>query len=233
MSAVQNVVLVHGAFVDGSGWRAVHDRLAADGFHVSVVQNPTVTLEGDVAATRAVLDGLDGPAILVGHSYGGMVITEAGRHDRVAGLVYVAAFAPDAGESVNALIADPPPDAPAPPIVPRPDGYLLLDPDRFAEAFSADLPAEESAFMAASQVPWGVEALGGEVGEPAWKTKPSWWLLPTEDRTIPPPAQQAMSARAGATVVEQQGASHAVYISQPEATADLIATAAREAPADG
>jgi pimeloyl-ACP methyl ester carboxylesterase len=183
----------------------------------------------DVAATRAVLDGLDGQAILVGHSYGGMVITEAGRHDQVAGLVYVAAFAPDTGESVQTLVPEPPADAPPSPIVPRGDGFLLLDPARFAEAFAADLPAEEAAFMAASQVPWGADALGGVVGEPAWKTKPCWWLLPTEDRTIPPAAQREMSARAGATVVEQQGASHAVYISQPDAMADLIATAARAA----
>ena len=174
------------------------------------------------------LDRLDGPAILVGHSYGGVVITEAGRHERVAGLVYVAAFAPAEGESVQALIADPPPGAPEPPILPPQDGALLLDPERFPGAFAADLPPADAAFMAASQMPWGLEALAGVVGDPAWRTKPTWFLLPTEDQTIPPPAQRAMSERAGATVVEHQ-ASHAVYISQPGVTADLIATAAREA----
>ena len=228
MSPVQNIVLVHGAFVDGSGWRGVYDRLTADGLQVAVVQNPTSSLAADVAAVNRVLDRLDGPAILVGHSYGGVVITEAGRHERVAGLVYVAAFAPAEGESVQALIADPPPGAPEPPILPPQDGALLLDPERFPGAFAADLPPADAAFMAASQTPWGLEALAGVVGDPAWRTKPTWFLLPTEDQTIPPPAQRAMSERAGATVVEHQ-ASHAVYISQPGVTADLIATAAREA----
>jgi pimeloyl-ACP methyl ester carboxylesterase len=221
------VVLVHGAFVDASGWRGVYDRLRAEGFDVSLVQNPTSSLVADVAAVNRVLDHLDGPAILVGHSYGGVVITEAGRHERVAGLVYVAAFAPAEGESVSALIADPPPGAPEPPLLPPRDGALLLDPARFAEAFAADLPAEDAAFMAASQTPWGLEALGAPVGDPAWRTKPAWYLLATEDNTIPPPAQRAMSGRIGATVVEQ-AASHAVYISHPDVTADLIATAARE-----
>ncbi|MFA9269653.1 alpha/beta hydrolase [Svornostia abyssi] len=228
MSDVQHIVLVHGAFVDASGWRGVYDRLTAEGFDVRMVQNSTATLSGDVAATARVLDALDGPAILVGHSYGGVVITEAGRHERVAGLVYVAAFAPDEGESVSTLIADPPPDAPAPPILPPQDGALLLDRDRFAEAFAADLPPGDAAFMADSQTPWGLEALGAAVGEPAWRTKPSWFLIPGEDRTIPPAAQHAMCGRAGSTLVEHAG-SHAVYISEPEVTANLIATAAREA----
>src|SRR3954468_14162291 len=214
MTAVQNVILVHGGFVDGSGWRGVYDLLAADGFNVSVVQNQTLSLESDVETTRQVLDAQDGPAILVGHSYGGVVITEAGRHGRVAGPVYVAAVAPDAGESVNTLIADPPPGAPVPPILPPVEGFLFLDRERFAESFAADAPADEAAFMADSQVPWGVEALNGTVTDPAWRIKPSWYLIATDDRMIPPPAQRAMSERAGATVAEAAG-SHSIYVSQP------------------
>src|SRR3954447_13948124 len=228
MTAVQNIVLVHGGFVDGSGWRGVYDLLAADGFNVSVVQNQTLSLESDVETTRQVLDARDGPAILVGHSYGGVVITEAGSHDRVAGLVYIAAFAPDAGECVNTLIADPPPGAPVPPILPPVEGFLFFDRQQFASSFAADVPADEAAFMADSQVPWGVEALNGTVTEPAWLSKPSWYLVATDDRMIPPPAQRAMSERAGSTVVEAAG-SHSIYVSQPRATADLIEQAAREA----
>jgi pimeloyl-ACP methyl ester carboxylesterase len=228
MTDVRNVVLVHGGFVDGSGWQGVYDLLKADGFNVSVVQNQTLSLESDVETTHNVLDAQDGPAILVGHSYGGVVITEAGSHERVAGLAYIAAFAPDAGESVNALIADPPPGAPVPPILPPENGFLLLDREKFAESFAADVPAELAAFMADSQVPWGVEALNGTVSEPAWRTKPSWYLVASDDRMIPPPAQRAMSERAGSTVVEAPG-SHSIYVSQPRAVADLIAQASREA----
>ena len=228
MTDVRNVVLVHGGFVDGSGWRGVYDLLTADGFSVSVVQNPTLSLESDVDTTHQVLDRQDGPAILVGHSYGGAVITEAGRHENVAGLVYIAAFAPDAGESVNTLIADPPPGAPVPPILPPVDGFLFLDRDQFAHSFAADLPADDAAFMADSQVPWGVDALGGTVTEPAWRSRPSWYLVATDDRMIPPPAQRAMSGRAGSTVVEAAG-SHSIYVSQPRATADLIKQAAGRA----
>jgi pimeloyl-ACP methyl ester carboxylesterase len=228
MTEVRNIVLVHGGFVDGSGWQGVHDLLKADGFNVSVVQNQTLSLESDVETTHNVLDQQDGPAILVGHSYGGVVITEAGLHDRVAGLVYIAAFAPDAGESVNALIADPPPGAPVPPILPPQDGFLFLDRDKFADSFAADLPAELAAFMADSQVPWGLEALNGAVSEPAWRSKPSWYLVASDDRMIPPPAQRAMSQRAGSTVTEAPG-SHSIYVSQPRAAAELIARAAREA----
>ena len=225
MTDVQNVVLVHGGFVDGSGWRGVYDALTADGYNVSVVQNQTLSLEGDVETTHNVLDEQDGPTILVGHSYGGVVITEAGRHENVAGLAYIAAFAPDAGESVNALIADPPPGAPVPPILPPQDGFLLLDREKFADSFAADLPAELAAFMADSQVPWGLEALNGAVSEPAWKSKPSWYLVSTEDRMIPPDAQRAMSQRAGSTVGEVKG-SHAVYVSQPQGVASIIMKAA-------
>ncbi len=228
MTGVRNVVLVHGGFVDGSGWQAVYDQVKADGFNVSVVQNQTLSLESDVETTHNVLDLQDGPTILVGHSYGGVVITEAGLHERVAGLVYIAAFAPDTGESVNALIADPPPGMPVPPILPPQDGFLFLDREKFAESFAADLPAELAGFMADSQVPWGLEALNGAVSEPAWRSKPSWYLVASDDRMIPPPAQRAMSERAGATVVEAPG-SHSIYVSQPRATADLIKHAARSA----
>jgi pimeloyl-ACP methyl ester carboxylesterase len=215
------VLLIHGGFVDGSGWRGVYDRLRAHGHRVAVVQNPTASLEGDVAATKQILDTLDGPAILVGHSYGGVVITETGTDERVVGLVYIAAFAPDKGESVNTLIADPQPGAPVPPILPPKDGYLFLDRDKFHDSFAGDLAEDEAAFMADSQVPWGVDALGGAVGEPGWRVKPSWYLVASDDRMIPPPAQRGMAERAGATMREVSG-SHSVYVSQPQATADLI-----------
>jgi len=222
---IRNVVLVHGGFVDGGGWRAVYDLLKAEGFRVSVVQNPTLSLAGDAEATRQVLGLQDGPTVLVGHSYGGAVISEAGTHDKVAALVYIAAFAPDKGESVNTLIADPPPGAAVPPILPPLDGFLFLDREKFHESFAADVPDDRAAFLADSQVPWGIEALGGAVTEPAWRTKPSWYLVATDDRMIPPPAQQAMSQRAGSTVVEVPG-SHAIYESRPDAVADLIKRAA-------
>ncbi|GAA1300152.1 alpha/beta hydrolase [Planotetraspora silvatica] len=225
MTTIKNVVLVHGAFVDGSGWQGVYDELATDGFRVRMVQNPTLSLDGDVAATRQVLDALDGPAVLVGHSYGGAVISEAGTHPNVAALVYIAAFAPDKGESVGTLIADPPPGAPVPPILPPRDGFLYLDRDKFHGAFAADLPAQLAAFMADTQVPWGVDALAGVVNEPAWRHRPSWYLVATEDRMIPPPVQRVMAERAGSFVVEAIG-SHAVHVSQPAAVADLIRQAA-------
>jgi pimeloyl-ACP methyl ester carboxylesterase len=222
---IRNVVLVHGGFVDGSGWQGVYDLLVADGYRVSIVQNPTLSLEDDVAVTTRVLDQQDGPTVLVGHSYGGAVITEAGTHDDVAALAYIAGFAPDKGESVNTLIADPPPGAPVPPILPPQDGFLFLDRAKFADSFAADVPSEVAAFMADAQVPWGVDALGGSVTEPAWRVKPSWYLVTKDDRMIPPPAQRAMSERAGATVVEVPG-SHAIYVSQPQAVAELIKQAA-------
>ena len=226
MSDVNNVVLVHGGFVDGSGWQGVYDLLTADGFNVSVVQNQTLSLDSDVETTTNVLDLQDGPTILVGHSYGGAVITEAGTHSSVAGLVYVTAFAPDQGESVSTLIAAFPTDGPQPPILPPVDGFLFLDREKFADSFAADVPAREAAFMADSQVPWGVEALGGTISDPAWRTKPSWYLIVTDDRMIPPPAQRMMAERTGATTNEVPG-SHAVYVSQPGAVASLITQAAR------
>jgi len=225
-NGVRNVVLVHGGFVDGSGWEGVYKILKKDGFTVTIVQNPTISLAGDVAATKSALAAQNGPAILVGHSYGGVVITEAGSDPNVAGLVYVAAFAPDKNESVASLIKDPAPRAPVPPILPPQDGFLLLEKAKFRESFAADVASDAAAFMADSQVPWGLEALNGAVTEPAWKTKPSWYLVSTNDKMIPPDAQRAMSKRAGATVVEVKG-SHAVYVSQPNDVAHLIEQAAK------
>jgi pimeloyl-ACP methyl ester carboxylesterase len=223
--ASKNVVLVHGGFVDGSGWQGVYDILSRNGFSVSIVQNPTLSLKGDVDTTKRVIDAQSEPVILVGHSYGGAVITEAGADPNVAALVYIAAFAPDQGESVDTLIADPPPDAPVPPILPPQDGFLFLDREKFHDSFAADVGAEDAAFMADSQVPWGVEALAGTISEPAWRSKPSWYLIATEDRMIPPPAQRQMSQRAGSTVEEAAG-SHAIYVSHPKAVASLIEKAA-------
>jgi len=223
--ALRNVVLVHGGFVDGSGWQGVYDSLSRDGFRVSIVQNPTLSLAGDVEATQQIIDAQDGPVVLVGHSYGGVVITEAGAHPNVAALVYIAAFAPDKGESVSTLIADPPPGASVPPILPPQNGFLFLDREKFPASFAADLPPRQAAFMADSQVPWGVGALDGAVTEPAWRSKPSWYLVATDDRMIPPPAQHAMAERAGA-IMSEVAASHSVYLSQPEAVATLIAQAA-------
>ena len=223
---VKNVVLVHGGFVDGSGWEGVHKILRKDGFSVAIVQNPTISLAGDVAVTKRALAAQGGPAILVGHSYGGAVITEAGNDSNVAGLVYIAAFAPDKGESVASLIKDPVPGAPVPPILPPQDGFLFLDKAKFPESFAADVAPDAAAFMADAQVPWGLEALNGAITEPAWRSKPSWYLVSTNDKMIPPDAQRAMSKRTGAKVVEIKG-SHAVYVSQPQAVADLIVEAAK------
>jgi pimeloyl-ACP methyl ester carboxylesterase len=219
------IVLVHGGFVDGSGWAGVFELLRKDGYNVAIVQNPTISLAGDVAATKSVIDAQTGPVILVGHSYGGVVITEAGNDPKVAGLVYIAAFAPDNGESVAALIKNPAPGAPVPPILPPREGFLYLDKAKFAAAFAADVDAKTAAFMAESQVPWGLEALNGSVTEAAWKTKPSWYLVATNDKMIPPDAQRFMSKRAGATVTETKG-SHALYVSRPAPVAALIKQAA-------
>jgi pimeloyl-ACP methyl ester carboxylesterase len=221
----KTVVLVHGGFVDGSGWEGVYKILRKDGYTVAIVQNPTISLADDVAATKRIIAAQNGPVILVGHSYGGAVITEAGNDPRVAGLVYITAFAPDKGESVSSLIKDPPPSAPVPPILPPQDGYLFLDQEKFAASFAADVETEKATFMADSQVPWGVEALSGTITEPAWKTKPSWYLVATDDKMIPPPAQRFMAQRAGSTVVEAAG-SHAIYVSQPNAVAAIIEKAA-------
>ena len=228
MANIRNIVLVHGGFVDGSGWQPVHRILTGKGFNVSVVQNPTLSLADDVAVTKRAIASSDGPVILVGHSYGGAVVSEAGTDPKVKGLVYIAAFAPDRGESVSSLIANPAPGAPVPPILPPQDGFLFLDRSKFAASFAADVDPELASFMADSQVPWGVEALAGAVSNPAWRSKPSWYLVTADDKMIPPPAQRSMAQRAESKVVETAG-SHAVYVSKPNVVAELIARAASEA----
>jgi len=227
-----SIVLVHGGFVDGSGWEGVYNILKKDGYSVAVVQNPTNSLADDVATTRRVIAEQSGPVILVGHSYGGAVITEAGNDPKVIGLVYITAFAPDKGESVASLIKDPPPGAPVPPILPPKDGFLLLDKEKFPASFAGDVEKGKAAFMAASQVPWGVEALSGAISEPAWRSKPSWYLLVTDDRMIPIAAQRLMANRAGSTTAEV-GGSHAIYVSQPKPVAEIIVKAAQAAKAKG
>jgi pimeloyl-ACP methyl ester carboxylesterase len=229
---VKNVVLVHGGFVDGSGWEGVYSALKKKGYNVTIVQNPTTSLADDVEVTKRAIAAQDGPVILVGHSYGGVVITESGNDPKVAGLVYIAAFAPDMGESVESLIKNPPPGAPVPPILPPQDGFLFLDRSKFAASFAADVKPELAEFMADSQVPWGVQALSGAVTKPAWKSKPSWYLVSTEDKMIPPDAQRAMSKRSGAKTVEVKG-SHSVYVSQPNAVASLIEEAASGSASNG
>lgn len=215
------VVLVHGGFVDGSGWEGVYMALRQDGCHVSIVQNPTLSLADDVAATLRVIRAAPGPVVLVGHSYGGAVVTAMGNDPQVEALVYIAAFVPDQGESVETLLRNAPPDAPVPPILPPQDGFLLLEQKKFAAAFAADVPRHKANFMAAAQVPWGLAALTGVVAVPAWRSKPSWYLVATEDKMISPVAQRQMARRAGSTVTEAAG-SHAIYISRPHATASLI-----------
>jgi len=224
--ATKNVVLVHGGFVDGSGWQGVYNILKKDGYNVTIVQNPTTSLADDVAVTKRAIDQQDGPVILVGHSYGGVVVSEAGTNEKVKAVVYIAAFAPDKGESVSSLIANPPAGAPVPPILPPVDGFLMLDKAKFAASFAADVDAGTAAFMADSQVPWGVAALTGAVTVPAWKSKPSYYLVASDDHMIPPPAQRMMAERAGSTIVETAG-SHAVYVSKPEAVAQIIEKAAQ------
>jgi pimeloyl-ACP methyl ester carboxylesterase len=221
-----SIVLVHGGFVDGSGWQSVHKILSKEGYEVIVVQNPTLSLADDVAVTKRAIAAAKYPAVLVGHSYGGVVVTEAGNDPKVRTLVYIAAFAPDAGESVESLIANPASGAPVPPILPPKDGFLWLDRAKFAESFAADVDAETAKFMADSQVPWGVNALSGRITLPAWKSKPSYYLVASDDRMIPPPAQRAMAKRAGSHVVETNG-SHAIYVSRPENVARLIDEAAK------
>lgn len=225
MASASNIVLVHGAFADGARWESVYKILRKASHSVSIVQNTTASLAGDVAATKLIVAQQNGPVILVGHSYGGVVITEAGNDPKVKALVYIAAFAPDAGESVSSLIANPPPGAPMPPILPPQDGFLFLDKAKFHASFAADVEEDKAAFMADSQVPWGVAALAGAVTRPAWAAKPSWYLVATEDKMIPPPAQRFMAQRAKATVVEESG-SHATYVSKPQAVAALIEKAA-------
>jgi pimeloyl-ACP methyl ester carboxylesterase len=223
-----SIVLVHGGFVDGSGWEGVYNILKKDGYSVGIVQNATKSYADDVATTKQVIAEQKGSVILVGHSYGGAVITEAGNDPKVIGLVYITAFAPDKGESVQSLIKDPPPGAPVPPILPPVNGYLFLDKEKFPASFAGDVEKGKAAFMADSQVPWGLEALGGTITEPAWKHKPSWYLLVTDDKMIPIAAQRLMAKRAGAITVEV-GGSHAIYVSNPKAAAEIIEKAAKDA----
>jgi len=221
----KSVVLVHGGFVDGSGWDGVYQILKKDGYDVTIVQNPTTSLADDVAVTKRAIAAAKGDVVLVGHSYGGVVVSEAGTDPKVSSVVYIAAFAADAGEAVSSLIANPPPGASVPPILPPVDGFLMLDKAKFAASFAADVKPEVASFMADSQVPWGVAALEGQVTKPAWKVKPSWYLVATDDHMIPPPAQRQMAGRAKAKTVEVPG-SHAIYVSNPKAVADLIEQAA-------
>ncbi|MGO8718281.1 MAG: alpha/beta hydrolase [Acidobacteriaceae bacterium] len=230
MSNPKSIVLVHGGFVDGSGWESVCNILKKDGFDVIIVQNPTNSLADDVAATKRAIATAKSDVILVGHSYGGAVISEAGNDARVVALVYITAFAPDRGESVSSLIANPAPGAPVPPILAPVDGYLFLDREKFPASFAADVRPSLASFMADSQVPWGLEALQGTVSEPAWRSKPSWYLVATNDKMIPPDAQRAMASRAKAQVTEAPG-SHAIYVSNPEVAASVIKQAAAAAPA--
>lgn len=221
-----SIVLVHGAFVDGSGWQAVFDTLTNDGYEVLVVQNPTISLGGDVAATERVIAAAKHPVVLVGHSYGGMVITEAGDNPKVQSLVYIAAFAPDAGESVASLAEAPtPPGESGAPLLPPSDGYLLVDPSKFPTAFAADVDASITRFMAVAQVPWGLEAVQTKIASVAWKAKPSHFMVTTKDMMIPPTFQRAFAKRASAATVEIES-SHAVMLSHPREVAAFIATAA-------
>jgi len=223
---VKNIVLVHGFFADGSGWQGVAKILTRDGYNVAVVQEPETSFAEDVKVTTRAINAFDGKSILVGHSYGGMVITEAGVNPKVAGLVYVSAFQPDAGESLLNLVKKMPP--PSESIKATADGYLYVDPALFHADFAADLPAADARFMAMSQVMPTVQTAGAPVTQAAWKTKPSWAVITTADRTVNPELQRFMAARAGSKVVEING-SHAAFIARPEDVAKVIEQAAAAA----
>jgi pimeloyl-ACP methyl ester carboxylesterase len=216
-----NIVLVHGAWADGSGWRAIHDLLSERGFHVSIVQNPLTSFADDVAAADRVVARQEGATLLVGHAYGGAVITQAGNAANVTGLVYVAAFVPDAGESVESLMEDEPPA----PLQPSADGFLFFNPAFFPQIFAHDLTTAQGAFLAASQLPPAATALGTPVSRAAWRSRPSWYVLASEDRIIPPAVQRRMATRARSVITDVR-ASHAVYMSRPRAVAETIAAAA-------
>jgi len=228
---IKNVVLVHGAFADGSGWRGVHDELTSQGFRVAVVQNPLTSLEDDVAATTRVLDLLDGPAILVGHSWGGTVITEAGVHPKVAGLVYVSALAPDAGETTAQQYDG---FAPTPDFVidVGEDGYGFVNRDKFKAGFAADTSDADAAFLRDSQVPINMSVFATTVTNAAWRDKPSWAVIATDDRAFDQAMLHHMAKRIGAEITTV-AASHALFATQPGAVAEVIATAARNAPGVG
>ena len=230
-SDIRNVVLVHGAFADGAGWEGLHGILTNKGYDVAVVQHPTRSFGEDVSYVSRAVEAMKGPVVLVGHSYGGAVITEAGRDPKVKALVYVAGWVPDAGQSVFSLISNLPAGSAQPPILPPQDGFIIVDPKRFPDSFAQDVDSAKAKFMAVAQVPWGLEAANGTVSEPAWKTKPSWYLLTTEDRMIPPEGQRAMASHAGMRITEVAG-SHAVFVSKPEVVASLVEEAAQGAMAE-
>ncbi|NWJ26371.1 alpha/beta hydrolase [Rhizobium sp. RM] len=219
------VVLVHGAFVDASGWRQVFEILSREGYEVLVVQNSAVSLSADVERTRQVIADASNPVVLVGHSYGGAVITEAGTDEKVVCLVYLAAFVPEIGESVFDLASQAAHGAEKAPLLPPANGFIRVDSAKFPAAFAADVEPALTHFMAVAQRPWGLEAVQGKISATAWKNKPSYYLLATDDRMIPPEAQEKMAVRAGAKIVEVRS-SHAVMLSQPEKVAALITTAA-------
>jgi pimeloyl-ACP methyl ester carboxylesterase len=225
--AVRNIVLVHGAWADGSGWKGVYDILVKDGYHVSIVQEPETSFKEDVAATKRTLALQDGPCILVGHSYGGAVITEAGMDSSVAGLVYIAAHMPDAGENEADEGKRFPSDlSKSGAIKKTADGFTYLDPAQFHEYFAADLSAEQAAFMARSQVPNFADNFKAVITTAAWKSKPTWMLVAGADRTINPDLERWYATRANSHKVEVSGASHAVYVSRPKEVAALIEEAA-------
>ncbi len=224
---VKSVVLVHGGFVDGSGWEGVYDVLKKDGYDVTIVQNPTNSLADDVTVTKRAIAAAKGQVILVGHSYGGAVVTEAGTDPKVAGVVYIAAFAPDKGESVTDLLGTLAKDAPQPPILPPVDGYLFLDKAKFAASFAADVKPDLAAFMADAQVPWAVACLEGKITAPAWRVKPTWYFVATDDKMIDPRLQRQMAERAKSVVTEAPG-SHAIYVSKPDLVAKFIEKAATD-----
>ncbi len=223
---IKNVVLVHGAFADGSGWRAVADILERDGYSVSVVQEPETSLADDAAATKRIIERINAPLILVGHSYGGAVITEAGNEPQVRGLVYIAAFQPDNGETLGGLLKQKPPAANS--AVPAGEGYVIVNPKTFHADFAADVPAKEANFMAISQVPISTSAFGTPITNAAWHNKPSWYAVATDDRMINPDLERFMAKRAGSTTIEVKG-SHAIFMSQPKIVAKLIEQAAKDA----
>jgi len=222
---VKNIVLVHGAFADGSGYEALYQLLKAKEYNVSVVGNPNTGFADDVAATRRVLDRQTGPVLLVGHSYGGAIITEAGNDPKVAGLVYIAAFAPDANESLLQLLQSGPPAPNSGILPPDEHGYIWYDRAKYHAGFCADLPAKQAQFLADSQIPVSASVFAATIVSPAWKTKKSWYIVATEDQTIPADGERFMAKRAGASVTEIK-ASHLVFMSQPKAVADVIEKAA-------
>jgi pimeloyl-ACP methyl ester carboxylesterase len=225
--SAKNIVIVHGAFADGSGWEGVYRILTNDGYNVTIVQNPLVSLAADVTATQNVLANQNGPVVLVGHSYGGAVITQAGDDPKVKSLVYVAAYVPDANESVGDLLAQADKTVPAPPIIIDPKkGIALVDRAKFPESFAADIDQNKAKFMAASQAPLGLAAVSAKINTVAWKTKPSYYIVSSDDRMIPPSDERKFAAKANAVQQFEFNASHAVFISQPEKVAKVIEEAA-------